>query len=1045
MTQLSIPKHPVPNLFSKFTTGSRFACQVGLVLLISLIPAAGFGGTGTPEYLPGKIIVKLEDESVYFRKLEESGTNKSRNGTGQSAGQGAGQHTGQGAGLDPASGPAAILSAHMETFGLSSMKPVFRQGTSREIMRYKRAGSDPELLQELAAGLERTYFIRYTSADDPLELSREIRKLPGVIYAEPHYVHEITEEFRPNDPLIGLDDYDYFAFQNFYRAWAVSQGSTDVVIAIVDSGVYYDHPDLINKLWRNPEPGRADSYFPTWEIQNDTIGWNFWESGDVFAGEPPVQNGNPVGNYSTHGTHVAGTAAAETDNGIGVAGTGFHATFMPIKTGGTREYPRNIAYGYPGILYAAVNDADIINCSFGGTNFSEFGQDVVAYATASGSLVVAAAGNNGSDVLFYPAAFDDVLTVGSVNRDLNNVISQFSNYGYYVDVFATGERIASTFFRFIEEENRWEPQYGLSTGTSMAAPIVSGLAALIKADNPDWSPQRIAGQIRTNANPINNINPDKIYDNKLGMGLIDAYAALVNIKPGLRITDYTFETDDGGKINLGQKGNLILEGINYGARTSASTLTLEVLQEGINIDPATRTTSAINTGQEFTVTFDIDISLDYRLDEIPLFRLDLSELASDYNDFHMIEYERLMFDIIDINTITTSFSSDGTIGYLDALSAYGGVGFLPGDYANVLFEGGLMISAVGDYDFLSDPAKVVVDQVRKTDNINRDFLPLENYRFEAAPSVSDLDGNAVFKSTEHPLARDLRVKMETYAFDQPGLDQAVIVVYELINAGLNTYHDLYLGLFNDWDIRDAGNNNTGYVPGDSLIYAYAPGGGPYVTSAHLGAVGSAFAIDNTSPMSLDAAHSREDSLRFGIYYRPDQANFDGFTKEEKRLSLTAGTERTTISGTDISLVTSTGPFTIHPYASVHTGFVYAWGETVNELRQQVAAARDLDFRISPPGEYLHTQELADRATIYQNFPNPFNSSTIIEFHLGEPGPAEVTVYDILGRRVATLFDGVADPRVQFVTFDAAQLASGVYIAVLRAEGRTDTMKMAVVR
>ncbi len=1039
-----LPRHSLTNRFSIRATLRRPARHACLILLFSLIPVIGFSWTGTPEYLPGQIIVKLEDESVYFRKLEESGMNNGRNDAGHNAAKGAGRHTGQSAGPHPESGPAAILSAHMETFGLSSMEPVFRQGASQEIMRFKRAGSDPDRLQELAAGLERTFFISYSSGDDPLELSRDIRKLPGVIYAEPHYVHETTDEFIPNDPLVGTQGHNYFAVQNFYKAWAVSQGSPDVVIAIVDSGVYYEHPDLINKLWRNPEPGRADQFFP-WEIRNDTIGWNFWESGDVFAGEPPVQNANPVGNFSTHGTHVAGTAAADTDNGIGVAGTGFHATFMPVKTGGTRQYPRNIAYGYHGILYAAINDADIINCSFGGTNFSEFGRDVVEYATASGSLVVAAAGNNGSDVQFYPAAFDDVLSVGSVNRSFTNLISNFSNYGYYMDVFATGEAIVSTAFDYFEEENLWQPQYLPSTGTSMAAPVVSGLAALIKAANPDWSPQRIASQIRTNANPIDDSNPHERYDNRLGRGLIDAYAALVNMKPGLRITDYSFEASDGRKINLGQKGTLILEGFNYGASTSAPTLSLEVLQEGIAIEPSTRTSGAINTNQEFTVTFDIDISRDYRLDEIPLFRLDFAEATSDYSDFHMIEYERLMYDIVDINTITTSFSSDGTIGYLDALTAYGGVGFLPGDYENVLFEGGLMISALGHYDFLFTPAKVVVDQVRETTDINRDFLPLENYRFRSASSVSDLDGHAVFKSTEHRLAKDLRVKMETYAYDQTGLDQSIIVVYELMNTGLDSYSDLYLGLFNDWDIRDAGNNNTGFIPEDSLIYAYAPGGGPYVTSAHLGAVGSAFAIDSPSPMSLLAAQTREDSLKFGIYYRADQANFDGFTEEEKRLSLTAGTERTTISGTDVALVTSTGPFTIHPYASVRVGFAYAWGETVNELRQQVAAARNLDFRISPPGEHISSQELAERATIYQNFPNPFNSSTIIEFHLGEPGPAEVAVYDILGRRVATLFDGVADVRVQFLSFDATQLASGVYIAVLRAEGRTETMKMSVVR
>ncbi len=1003
---------------------------LALVLLACALPASAGTASDTPEYLPGVVIVKLEDEGTWMSRFQESnGEIRMKDGLVD---------------VDPGAGPDALLQAHMESFGATTMDPVFRPGAAGGVARMKRAGSRPDLLQELADGFERTFFIHYTSGDDPLELSGQIRKLPGVVYAEPHFVHHTTDQFTPNDPLIGTVGHDYFAYQNFFKAWAVSQGSPDVVISIVDSGVYYDHPDLAGKLWRNPEPGRADQFFP-WTIQNDTIGWNFWESGDVFAGEQPVQNGNPVGNFSTHGTHVAGIAAADTDNGIGVAGTGFNAIYMPVKTGGTRDYPRSIAYGFQGILYAAINDADIINCSFGGTNFSEFGRDVVAFATASGSLVVAAAGNNGSDVLFYPAAYDDVLTVGSVRREYDDVISNFSNYGFYVDVFAMGEGVMSTFFDYFADNNQWAPTYQRNTGTSMATPVVSGLAALIKAANPDWSPQRIASQIRTNARSLYAANPSAIYQNRLGTGLIDAHAALVNLKPGLRITDFAFETSSGRKINIGEKGKLTLEGVNHGERTAASTLLLEIMQDGIRVSPESRSTGAINTGQSFTVTFDIDISRDYELTEIPLFRLGFSDPATGYSDFFMLEYERLLFDIVDINTITASFSSDGTIGYMDALSSSGGIGFLPGDYENVLFEGGLMIAAEADLDFMVNPADVVVNQVRETTQISRHFLPEENFRFRNTPTVSDLDGFAVFRSSKHPIARDLRIDMKTYAFTQPDLDKAVIVIYEVTNSSMNTYRDMYVGLFNDWDIRDAGNNSTGFVAEDSLIYAFAPGGGPYVTSAHLGAVASAFAIDNASPMSLPDARSREDSLRFGIFYRQDLANLDGFTNAEKRLSLTAGTERTTISGTDISLVTSSGPFTLHPYARIRTGFVYAWGENVAELRSQVAAARGRDFGISPPGEYDLSRELAERATIYQNFPNPFNSSTIIEFHLAEPGPAEISVYDVLGRRVATIFDGVTEGRSQFVTFDAGQMASGVYIAVLRAEGRTETMTMTVVR
>ncbi len=1005
-------------------------------LIITLLLISGnFGLTradiGNADYLPGVVIVKIEDEDTFSKMLEKSDKFKKIPDSRIS-------------GLGPDAGPGEILTAYLEPLGVSAMDPVFLQGASASTAHFKRAGAQPDRLQELAAGFERTFMIRYSSGEDPLELSGRIRELPGVIYAEPHFVHETTQSFTPNDPFIGLEGHDYFEYQNFFKAWAVSQGSSDVVISIIDTGVYYEHPDLINKLWRNPEPGRADEIFP-WEIQNDTIGWNFWESGDVFAGEPPVQNGNPVGNFSTHGTHVAGTAAADTDNGIGIAGTGFNATFMPVKVGGTKDYPRTLAYGFHGILYAAINQADIINCSFGSPSFSEFGRDIIEFATASGSLVVAAAGNNGDDALFFPAAYDDVLTVGSVRRQYDDVISQFSNYGYYVDVFAMGEAVLSTIFKYFEDSQTWEPRYQSNTGTSMAAPVVSGLAALIKAENPNWSPQRIANQIRTNARSLRTANPDAIYENRLGMGLIDAHSALVNLKPGLRISEYTFETSEGNKINTGEKGKLTIKGKNFGENTTGSTISIHNQQVGVDVTPGNRITNSINTGDNFTVTFDVEISRDFRLDEIPLFRLDFVDQSADYNDFAMIEYERLLFEIIDINTISTSISSDGTIGYLDALTASGGIGFLPGDYPNALFEGGLMIAADVEFENDMPQESVVINQVRVEDFISRHFLPTENYRFKRPPAVSDLDGKAVFKSTEHPIADGLTVEMETYAYEAPNLDQAVIVVYHIINTSLDTYRDMYVGLFNDWDIRDAGNNLSGYVENDSLLYAYAPGGGPYVTSAHLGSIASAFAIDNGSPMSLPDAESREDSLRFGIYYSKDEENLDGFTDPEKRLSLTAGTERTTISEADVSLVTSSGPFTLHPFGRIRIGFVYAWGEDVDELRSQVAAARMLNFDISPPGVYSHFKEIADRATIYQNFPNPFNQSTIIEIHLAEPGQAEVAVYDILGRRVATIFDGETDGRVQLVSFNASGLASGVYIAVLRAEGRSDTMKMTLVR
>ncbi|MEX0680501.1 MAG: S8 family serine peptidase [Balneolales bacterium] len=1008
-----------------------------LTLVFSPVPFShAFGQKSTPEYLPGTIIVKLEDREQFF---------KLQNGIGELRPNDKSSWEKTLTETRADSDPATILAESMQNQSMVEMMPVFRSGASSDISRLKRAGSQPDHLQELAEGFERTYTITYSSGKDPLELALEIARLPGVAYAEPHYVHETTDEFIPNDPRIGNTGHDYFEYQNFFQAWSVSQGSTDVVIAIVDSGVYYDHPDLVNKLWRNPEPGRANDYFPSWEIVNDTIGWNFWESGNVFAGEEPVQNGNPVGNYSTHGTHVAGTAAADTDNEEGISGTGFHAQFMPIKVGGTRQYPRTVAYGMHGILYAAINGADIINCSFGSTSYSEFEQEVMDFATAQGSLIVAAAGNNANNELFYPAAYKNVLAVGSVRQTYNDEISHFSNYGYYVDVFAMGEGLLSTFFDYDENTVSWTPSYARNTGTSMSAPVVSGLAALIKAENPEWSPQRVANQIRVNARSIHTTNTGDIYKNRLGKGLIDAYAAMVNRKPGLQITGVSYETTEGHKINTGESGSVIVNGINYGESSSGVMMELEILQPGISLISNIQNTGYVDTDDSFSVAFEIEISHDFRLDEFPLFHLEKSDAGTDYSDFFMFVYEQLLYEILDVNTILTSISSDGTIGYMDALSSSGGIGFNLEDYGELLFEAGLIITADKQLPGFSNKERVVINQIRDSTHITRHFLPVENFRFMRSGGYSDLDGRAVFVSSEHPVADEVEVEMQTFAFSRQGVDQTFFVKYTITNNSLATLHDMYVGLYNDWDIRGYYNDRTGFIEDDSLIYIFDTSGPPLLTVAHMGEISSALAINNASGMTLRNANSRDDSLRFGVYYSEDFTFYDGFTDKEKYLALTAGTERPTVAG-DISLVTATGPFTLRPLASVNVGFIYGWGEDPDDLRSQIAAARNMQlFEVSPPGEYTRYREVADEVSLYQNFPNPFNTSTNLEFHITEPGPVELSIYNVLGQRVATLVNDQVDERAQFVSFDASQLASGVYIAVLRAEGRTETVKMSLVK
>lgn len=894
----------------------------------------------------------------------------------------------------------------------------FREARMNAINRGLQGGNS------MPDDLTRTFVITYDSGENPYILAAKIASLPGVAYAEPLYLHEITAS--PNDPIVNGNGHDYFGYHTFFGAWDVSKSSEDVVIAIIDSGVDYTHEDLRTKLWRNPEPGRARAMFPDLfsQVVNDSIGWDFWRSG---TSQNPVQSNDPRGVFENHGTHVAGTAAADTDNGIGIAGTGWRARYMAVKAGGTQELPRAIGFGYQGILYAAANGADIINCSWGGPNFSIFGQDVVTLATALGSLVVGAAGNSGSDQKFYPASYPEVLSVGSVDHR-NGLRSGFSNYGYSVDVFAAGSSINSTIFG---------DQYGLKSGTSMAAPVVSGLAALIRAHNPDWSPIRIATQIKATANSIERDHPAS-FQFKLGNGVIDAFRALMINRPGLKVVEAEFLNQAGDKLDIGEDGELTLTLVNYGESTSQLDLTLEALNPGIEISKIEPNPATVATDAEVSARFSVKISTGFNLSNVPEFLLRIEDRGTAYSDFAVLSYDNILYDIHDANKILTSANTTGTIGFLNALTSSGGVGFIPfnestGDFSNpnILFEGALMIETFVDSTGFN------LDQARNETDLSRDFVPLSGFQFQMPrdPSAAAV-GRGRFTTLQPGNRPHLDIELETFSYNEPGLDQAIIFKYAVTNMNNSRLNTTRIGLFNDWDITPYFQNNTAYDAAGDFIYTWSSQSGqPYAAVAHLGNIESAFAIDNRY-------NGQQDSLNFGLT--------DGFSDQKKSWTLRAGQSKTTLGNTDISIVTASGPFDIEPEATAVVGFIYAYGNSLADLRQQVQNAREKStFRVSQPGLVLKEEgpfsEIPETTFLYPNYPNPFNPSTTVRFYMDEVGEVNLSVYDLLGRRVTTLAEGPRAQGSHTVTYNAAGLSSGVYLLVLDANGNRQTRKMLLLK
>jgi thermitase len=320
--------------------------------------------------------------------------------------------------------------------------------------------SDPIL-----SSIYKLKFSKDRSVSDVITLLKED---PNVVYAEPNYIRSVC--VTPNDPK--------FSWQwglskiSAEPAWDIEKGRGSVIIAIVDTGIDYNHEDL---------------------------------SGKVIKGYDFVNSDTDPADDHGHGTHIAGIAGAVTNNGIGVAGLAWNCKLLAIKCLNSegKETDDSCARA---VQYAADYGADVINMSWGGTDHSETLKTACDYAYNRGCLLVAAAGNDGEDVKYYPAAYSNVIAVAAT--DSSDKKAWFSNYGDWIDVAAPGDDIYST-----EPGN----DYWYDSGTSQATPYVAALCALLFSKHPSWTNTQVAERIKEKAEDIGD---------GLGAGRINAYRAL---------------------------------------------------------------------------------------------------------------------------------------------------------------------------------------------------------------------------------------------------------------------------------------------------------------------------------------------------------------------------------------------------------------------------------------------------------------------------------------------------------------------------------------
>jgi subtilisin family serine protease len=332
------------------------------------------------------------------------------------------------------------------------------------------------------------------------------RSRADVEYAELNPIISVC--VTPNDPSYA----DQWALSKIHasEAWDTCRGSSEVIVAVLDTGVDYDHPDLQGNLWTN----EAERVGLPWVDDDDNgyvddiRGYNFV----TYTNDPRDDHG--------HGTAITGIVAAVGDNGTDIAGLCWTVRIMPVKVLGA-DGAGTAADAVPAIYYAVANGADIISGSWGGAEASRALGDAIAYAYAEGVVVVAAAGNSGSGDPYYPAAYPEVISVAATDSDDQRWY--LSNYGDWVDLAAPGRDIVSLRATLPGQATRTGVLSRLS-GTSLAAPHVSGACALLLAADPFLRCDEVHRILTATGDPI---QPGICASN----GRLNVYAALRAVIP----------------------------------------------------------------------------------------------------------------------------------------------------------------------------------------------------------------------------------------------------------------------------------------------------------------------------------------------------------------------------------------------------------------------------------------------------------------------------------------------------------------------------------
>ncbi len=783
--------------------------------------------------------------------------------------------------------------------------------------------------------------------------------------AAPWCVAQLMGE--PNDPQ--RDRQPMLNLIKVFEAWDVEDGSDTVVIGISDSGLMQPHEDLTDALavrrGEIPDNGVDDDNNG---YVDDYRGYNF--CAELGMGTP----GNTWHPSDSHGSGVGGIVGATVNNALGIAGIANQCRMFPLRT--MPDNIRGIVYGYESLLYCAVNDVDIVNCSWGSQSRSCIDADVIAYTIARGTAVVAAAGNHASPTPFFPASYRGVLSVGVVNsRD--DVIAM-SGHGPTVDVMAPGHDTWTT---------GNDGGYMGFCCTSGSAPIAAAIVGLVRSKHPELSPLEACAIVRESVDPAPwTYVPPTIDSLLLPRGRVNALLA-VTAEP-TSIVSVVYDTVHlaaaGGaqRWGVGDTLNVTPWVINVMGQWQLNRMRV-VAVGGVSADAVQVLTPEVSVGLQLTPQQrlslpQVRLRVTRATDDVAYVVLELNGQRSGGEEV----VRRIIvpvtpapaFVTLANNDVRVSIGDHGRIGNTD-LERGQGEGFSFRQWCGQLYEGALMITANGR----------VVDGARAMRGHNDHFSATK-------PFLAPYPLRAVLTDADSPDSLRIGVEVELNV----ALDTAAAIITidaTLTNRSDTMLRDCAMGWFYDWDL--------GAQPAKNSTWSDASGCWVASTEAQ-------------SPIVALTVHSSTSDAVPILNSLDNTTTYNGFSQERKRQLLISSTPITYAGVNDIAAV-------------VGMRFTEAIPPGHRRMFRHVIA---MDTSVAGVSGLLNNAwdkpDPSDSVFAGAPFPVPATDYVYIPSGGITASPASFAVYDAQGRRVDEVtFETVAGGQI-LVVLNVSRLPAGVY-------------------